>query len=151
MNHWLILLMINLLTNIIKNNVTFLSESSFEKLRNIRKFENSLSVTYNNSLERIFRIIIGLTNDIYSRNFLDLDYNDIPKDTIAIRDGKFENLVPKSRFLDKSGGESRIDDLIQSYLGNDLSIYPILKGIYRLLYSTHNINTIQSKRKNKKF
>ena len=114
-------------TNIITNNVTFLTESSFEKLRNIRKYENSLSVTYNNSLEKIFRIIIGLTNDIYSRNFLDLDYQDIPKDTIALRDGKFENLVPKTRFLDKSGGDTRIDDLIQNYLGNDLSIYAILK------------------------
>jgi cyclic-di-AMP phosphodiesterase PgpH len=114
-------------SNIIDNRITFLSESSIEKLRNIRKYENSLSVTFNNSIQRIFTNIISLTNDIYARNFLDLDYSDIKKDTIAVRDGKFENQVPKSRFLDKETNEKRIVRLIELFLGNDLSIYPILK------------------------
>ena len=134
-----------LLTNLVANNRTFLSESSFEKLRNIRKYENSLSVTFNNSTERIFRIIIGLTNDIYSRNFLDVDYSDISKDTVAIRDGKFQNLVPKSRFLDKSGSDSRINELIQNYLGNDLSIYSILKEYTdHFILPTIKFNKIQT-------
>jgi cyclic-di-AMP phosphodiesterase PgpH len=114
-------------SNIIDNRITFLSESSIEKLRNIRKYENSLSVTFNNSIQRIFTNIISLTNDIYARDFFDLNYADIKKDTIAIRDGKFENQVPKRRFLDKETNEERIVRLIELFLGNDLSIYPILK------------------------
>jgi hypothetical protein len=92
-------------TNEFNNRATFLSESSFEKLRNIRKYENSLSVSFSNSLQKIFAIIISLTNDIYSNNFLNVNYSDIKKDTIALRDGKFENLVPISRFYDNDSNE----------------------------------------------
>ena len=114
-------------TKIIDNDVTFLSESTFEKLKNIRKYENSLSVTFNNSLQRIFTKLISLANDIYYENFLNLDYDKISKDTIAIKDGKFQNLVPKRRFLDKSSNDERIEEIIENYLNGDLSLYPILK------------------------
>jgi len=114
-------------TNELNNRATFLTESSLEKLRNIRKYENSLSVSFSNSLQKIFAIIISMTNDIYSNNFLDVDYSDIKGDTIALRDGKFENLVPISRFYDENTNEERIERIIQNYLGNDLSIYPILR------------------------
>lgn len=114
-------------TNELNNMATFLSESSFEKLRNIRKYENSLSVSFSSSLQKIFAIIISMTNDIYSNDFLDVNYSDIKKDTIALKDGKFVNLVPISRFYDESANDERIERIIQNYLGNDLSIYPILK------------------------
>ena len=107
--------------NLKDNSITFLSEGSIEKLRNIRKYENSLSVSFNNSLSKIFNNIIKLTEEIYSRSFLDVNYETINKDSIALRDGKFENLVPKRRFLDKAGNDERIDRLIQTYLRNDLS------------------------------
>jgi putative nucleotidyltransferase with HDIG domain len=112
----------------IKNNsILFLSEASVEKLRNIRKYENSLSVSFNNSLNKIFRNILLLAEEIYSREFLNVDYDEIKKDSIAIRDGKFENLVPKRRFLDKAGNDLRIERLIQKYLSNDLSIYSVYR------------------------
>jgi putative nucleotidyltransferase with HDIG domain len=112
----------------IKNNsILFLSEASVEKLRNIRKYENSLSVSFNNSLNKIFRNILLLAEEIYSREFLNVDYEEIKKDSIAIRDGKFENLVPKRRFLDKAGNDLRIERLIQKYLSNDLSIYSVYR------------------------
>lgn len=114
-------------TNILDDNITFLSGISVDKLRNIRKYENSLSVTYNNSTQKIFSNINSLIDDIYSRNFLNLNYEEINKDTIAIRDGKFENLVPKRRFLDAESNEERINQLIESYLGSDLSLFPIIK------------------------
>lgn len=108
-------------------NETFLSPSSFEKLKNIRKYEKSLSVSFTNTIENVFTIIISITSDVYNQNFLDLNYNQIAKDTIALRDGKFENLIPKSRFFDKNTNEERINDLINNYIRNDLSIYPIVK------------------------
>ena len=113
--------------NLKDNSITFLSEGSIEKLRNIRKYENSLSVSFNNSLSKIFNNIIKLTEEIYSRSFLDVNYETINKDSIALRDGKFENLVPKRRFLDKAGNDERIDRLIQTYLRNDLSTYSIYR------------------------
>ena len=113
--------------NLKDNSITFLSEGSIEKLRNIRKYENSLSVSFNNSLSKIFNNIIKLTEEIYSRSFLDVNYETINKDSIALRDGKFENLVPKRRFQDKAGNDERIDRLIQTYLRNDLSTYSIYR------------------------
>lgn len=113
--------------NISDNKVTFLSENSVEKLRNIRKYENSLSISFNNSINKIFNNIINLTERIYSRNFLNVNYSDIKKDTIALRDGKFENLIPKRRFLDKESNEERIENFIQEFIQNDLSIYTIYK------------------------
>ena len=107
-------------TNEENNRLTFLTESSFEKLRTIRKYENSLSVSFSNSLQKIFAIIISMTNDIYSNEFLNIKYSDIKKDTIALRDGKFENLVPISRFYDKDSNDERIEIIIQNYLGNIL-------------------------------
>ncbi len=113
--------------NIANNKIGFLTKSSVEKLRNIRKYENSLSVTFSNTIENIFAIINNLTSDIYSINFLDVNHSAIEKDSIAFRDGKYENLIPKRRFLDKLSNEQRIDRLIGEYLGNDLSLYPVLR------------------------
>ncbi len=113
--------------NIKDNSISFLSDGSIEKLRNIRKYENSLSVSFNNSLNKIFKNILALTEEIYSRKFLDVNYEEIKKDSIAIRDGKFENLIPKRRYLDKAGNDERVDRLIQKYLRNDLSIYSVYR------------------------
>lgn len=132
-------------SNIIDNKVTFLSEKSIEKLRNIRKYENSLSVTFNNSIGKIFNTITSLIDEIYLRNFLNVNHSEIVKDTIAIRDGKFENLVPKRRFLDKVGNEQRIDRLIDGYLKNDYSIFSILfEYVEHFVKPTINLNYSQT-------
>lgn len=109
-----------------KNYNTFLTPESLNKLLQIRKLENSLSVTYNNNISNIFSSIISITSEIYRENFLSVNYNDIEKDTIALRDGKFENLVPKRRFLDRRSNNERIDQILKRYANNDddlLKIY----------------------------
>ncbi len=114
------------------NKVTFLTPKSVEKLRNILKYENSLSVNIDFSLNKFYQKINSLFYEIYSIDFLNLNYQDVSKDTIALRDGKFENLVSKSKFPDKSTNEKRIERIIQQIFGSDLNIYPVVKE-----YVTH--------------
>ncbi|MCB0743970.1 MAG: HDIG domain-containing protein, partial [Ignavibacteriae bacterium] len=84
-----------------------------------------LSVSYPITTSKVFSNIIKMTNEIYSREFLNLDYKEIEKDTIALRDGKFENLIPKKRFLDKTSNQKRIDGIVSSYAPNNPNILAI--------------------------
>jgi len=111
--------------NITKNNFSFLSDESISQLRIIRKYENSLSVTYSNTLQNIFASIISISAEVYNINFLNLDYNEIEKDTLALRDGKFENLVPKTRFLDRRSNNERIDRILMQYSNKDEQLLKI--------------------------
>jgi len=111
--------------NITKNNFSFLSDESISQLRIVRKYENSLSVTYSNTLQNIFASIISISAEVYNINFLNLDYNEIEKDTLALRDGKFENLVPKTRFLDRRSNNERIDRILMQYSNKDEQLLKI--------------------------
>ncbi len=106
----------------VAKNTTFLSDESFVKLRKISQLENSLSVEKHKTLETIFKIITDLTKEIYQRDFLNVKYSDIAKDTITLKDGKFENLVPKTRFDDIDKTKKRIERLIFNKVGTDLKL-----------------------------
>ncbi len=111
--------------NISANKFGFLSPETVKKLKEIRKYENSLSVSYPISTGKIFSNILKITDEIYTQNFLDRNYADIDHDSIALRDGKFENLIPKRRFIDKAANETRINNIISSYSPNDPSLLSI--------------------------
>lgn len=117
-------------TNNFENNVTFLSDESFSSLRTIRKFENSLSLTFPRTLSKVFTTVLNITKEIYKNKFLNINYDEIVKDTIALRDGKFENLVPKKRFPDKNYIERIIVQLINKNAGNDLEMIILLNEYF---------------------
>ena len=119
----------------------FLSSESVNKIKEIRKYENMLSVRYPITTEKLFSNIVEIFNKIYDKDFLDVNFDEIEKDSIALRDGKFENLLPKNKFLDKSENEKRIDNLIASYSTTDseqMSIY--FEYIQHFLKSTISFN-----------
>jgi len=118
--------------NISGKSFGFLSSESFNKIKEIRKYENSLSVNYPITTAKLFSNIIKICEEIYKKDFFDLNYNDIEKDTIALRDGKFENLIPKGKFLDKNANDRRLNTIISSTLPDD----PALMTIY-FEYSQH--------------
>ncbi len=79
---------------------TFLSKTSYEKFKLIRKYENVLSINFNKSLNNILNNSLKILNKVYAHKFLDRNYSDIKKDSIAVREGKFEKVVPKTRYYD---------------------------------------------------
>ena len=109
----------------IENN-TFLSKESFSQLQKIYKLENSLSVENQITLNSIFKRINDIVKTIYKENYLSINYNEVKKDTITFRDGKFENLVPKNRFDDKETLKKKIAQLIYRSVGADLKISVVI-------------------------
>ncbi|MBK7104093.1 MAG: HDIG domain-containing protein [Ignavibacteriae bacterium] len=112
--------------NIDGKNIGFLSIESFNKIKEIRKYENSLSVSYPITTAKLFSNIINITEEVYRKDFFNLNYSEIEKDTIALRDGKFENLIPKGKILDRNANDRRLNSLISSTLPDD----PALMAIY---------------------
>ncbi len=82
------------------NTKTFLSKTSYEKFKLIRKYENVLSINFNKSLNNVLNNSVKILSKIYAHKFLDRNYSDIKKDSIAVREGKFEKVIPKTRYYD---------------------------------------------------
>ncbi len=101
-----------------KNN-TFLSNSSYEKFKNIRKYENVLAINYNQSMANIFKKLRRIISAIYNSKFLDRNYNEIKKDSIAVREGKFEKVFAKTFFPDKQTVRIELRNQIAKYFGKD--------------------------------
>ncbi|MBK8945494.1 MAG: HDIG domain-containing protein [Ignavibacteriae bacterium] len=118
--------------NEITNSFGFLSSESFAKIKEIRKFENSLSVNYPITTSKLFSNILKISEEIYKNDFFNLNYDEIEKDTIALRVGKFENLISKKRILDKSAYEKILNNLISSTKPDD----PEIMSIY-IEYAQH--------------
>ena len=113
-------------TKQIAKNTTFLSDESFARLKKIYQLENSLSVEKNKSLKTIFGIITDITKELYKEDFLNVKYSEIEQDTITLKDGKFENLIPKTRFDDIDNAKKRIERLIFNKVGTDLKLSLII-------------------------
>ncbi len=133
---------------------TFLSPQAYQILKNIRIKENSLTASQSLSLSDIFRISSDLILAVYKRGYLNLTYEEIKKDTIALREGKFEKLVPKTKFYDKNSLSLFIEDyLTQLSTSNDVN-NAIKEYVYRFIapnvtYSDDFTNTAIATAKNK--
>jgi hypothetical protein len=106
----------------LKNKPTFLSNTSYAILL---KNSNSLinfSGSRNKTIEGIFTISKTLLNDIYEQGILNLMQNEITQDSITIRMGKFENIQPKSIYLDRQSINEKINILLQNHIGNNIEL-----------------------------
>jgi membrane-associated HD superfamily phosphohydrolase len=101
-----------------ESNFTFLSEPSYETFKNIRRRENILSTPNSLSLSNILKATLSILSSIYNEDVLDVIYEDIDKDSISIRQGKFEELLPKEKFLDMNSVKTRINLLVANTFGN---------------------------------
>lgn len=92
-----------------------LSENSFSVLVNInnRNYGNTFS------LREIYRFCTSEIRRIYRRGYIDQSYTNIEKDTISVRDGKFEASYLKESFYDPEVLTSHLDQkLFNSYNKN---------------------------------
>jgi len=84
-----------------------------------KKTINTFTKIYNNyygndaSFNRVYSIIISEIKKIYRRGYINIGYKNIPGDTIAIRDGKFEVAKLKESFYDSN--------ILKTYLNQHLS------------------------------
>ncbi len=103
-------------------NSTFLSDQSFETLKKLYKEPSSFKGHKNKSLRESLNLTGNLLNSIYQRGLLNVSYMNISHDSIALRDGRFEKIVPKTNFFDRVTVEEFIDQNLQNIISGNNEI-----------------------------
>lgn len=103
-------------------NTTVLSPTAYEVFKEIRRQENNFSSSSTVTLNRVFDVSNRIIDRIYRRGLLNLYFFDIKKDSISIREGKFERVTNKSKYYDKNSANVYIDNYLFNYLSRD-SVY----------------------------
>lgn len=89
-------------------NNSFLTRSSFNIFRGIRKKETTLSKDNTNTLSYIFLIARSILHDLTSRGLIDKIPSKANKDSIAIREKGFDKIVPVKRFYTIPSGRNYV-------------------------------------------
>ncbi|MDD3559271.1 MAG: HDIG domain-containing protein [Melioribacteraceae bacterium] len=119
-------------------NPTFLSNTSYNKFKEIRQNEKLLSQKPDWELKQLKRIVETVLSKVYRRGLLNLNYPVIGSDTISVRDGKFERAFPKTTFFDDQSLKSFIENEVKSSTDNDQELtLAIEEFVYH--FSTPNI------------
>lgn len=80
-------------------NPTFLSNSSFLSLQNLRIKERNLIQSRGPSLKDLFNISESVLNKVYSGGVLSINSDFKMRDSIALRKGNFDTIEPLDKFL----------------------------------------------------
>lgn len=99
-------------------NPTFLSDDGFRRLLNLKRQENLIGSQNRIRLQTIFRTSEQIVERVYRRGFVSEPLVEIKKDTITIRDGKFERDVPKRNYLDDESAKN----FLQLFIRNNLTV-----------------------------
>ena len=104
-------------TSVIPKNITFMSDNSFavfHKLVNQSSLSKSSKLI---SISQVFYQSQEILVKIFQRGLLNLPYSEISRDSISVRDGKFEKIFPKSVFLDRNSVNDFTAFLLKSKIG----------------------------------
>ncbi|MGE5401885.1 MAG: HD family phosphohydrolase [Ignavibacteriales bacterium] len=88
----------------------FLSPSSFKALKNVRKSESTFVAPNNQNLQNLLTRAEEIIRKTYKVDIFNLLYNEIKKDSIAVRTGRIDNIEPKRKFQDLKVAQSFIAD-----------------------------------------
>ena len=112
-----------------ENNQVFLSPASYNSFKNLRQSESTFSAPNNQNLRYILSLSENIIRDVYKNGILNLLYNEIKKDSIAVRTGKFDNIEPKTKFQDltvvreavaaqaaKISGDPQLNNAVAEYI-----------------------------------
>jgi putative nucleotidyltransferase with HDIG domain len=103
-------------SNNAQNSTKLLSDESYSTLYKFVHKQKSFTGSRITSVTQVFSNASQILNKIYQHGLLSITYKDIPRDSIALRDGKFENAFPKTNYLDRNS----VNDFIQFYLNGNV-------------------------------
>lgn len=95
-------------------NSTFLSDEDFNEFRKLRTSESTITTKKTKNLAAFFNEAEGLLKIYYQQGLLSIPYNQIEKDSIAIREGKFEHIVAKTDYRTPDSSKSFIYQYFKS-------------------------------------
>jgi len=99
-----------------QNSTKLLSDESYSTLYKFVHKQKLFTGSRISSITQVFSNASQILNKIYQHGLLSITYKDIPRDSIALRDGKFENAFPKTNYLDRNS----VNDFIQFYLNGNV-------------------------------
>jgi cyclic-di-AMP phosphodiesterase PgpH len=104
----------------LNNDETFLSPSSLKIYKSIydneKPFERRVT-----PLKQIFTLADEILKMVYRNDILNLLYNEIKKDSIAYRIGRYDNIVPKKNYQDLKIVHDKVAEYVNSK-SNNLSL-----------------------------
>ncbi|MDQ7818277.1 MAG: HDIG domain-containing protein [Melioribacteraceae bacterium] len=100
-------------------NKTFLSDNSFNVFLRFKKQATSFKDVKTFSLTEVLRLARDLLDRIYQRGLLNLSYNEINRDSIAVRDGRFERVFAKTLYLDRESANNYISNFLFINIGSN--------------------------------
>ncbi|MCX7798339.1 MAG: HDIG domain-containing protein [Melioribacter sp.] len=95
----------------------FLSENSLKVFLLLKKSPEVFSGLKIKSLNKITQQLNILIERIYQKGLLNYNYNEINKDSITIREGRYEKSVPKYFFFDRKSVNEFIKTFLESNVG----------------------------------
>jgi putative nucleotidyltransferase with HDIG domain len=98
-------------------NSTFLSDEDFNEFKKLRISESTVTTKKTKNLTSFFNDAENLLKIYYQQGLLSIPYNQIEKDSIAIREGKFEHIVAKTDYRTPDSSRSFIYQYFKS--GNE--------------------------------
>jgi len=119
-------------------NSTFLSDNSFNVLLRFKNKPTSFKDIRIFSLTELLRASRDILERIYQRGLLNLAYKEINKDSISVRDGKYERIFPKTLYLDRESANVYLNNLLKIYVGNNTELNEALTE-YILFFLKPNI------------
>ena len=111
---------------IIPQRPQFISDQSFTTIFKIYKEPRTLKDLKIRSLSEVFRLTTNLLNSIYQRGLLNVSYMEIGHDSIAVRDGRFEKITPKTNYFDRITVDEYIGQNLQNLLGDNRDVVDAL-------------------------
>ncbi|MBN1637585.1 MAG: HDIG domain-containing protein [Ignavibacteriales bacterium] len=77
------------------------SQKTYLSFLDLRKKENTLTLRNSYTLNEIFKNTKNILEKIYNNGLLNVSHSEIEKDSISVRDGKFERIHLKKNFYDR--------------------------------------------------
>ncbi len=103
-------------------NTTFLSDESFLEFKRVRNSEFVATTKKNKSMQSFFTEAETILKLFYQQGLLSLPYQQIEKDSISIREGKFEHLVAKTDYRNPDSTKSFLVNHFMPNNGREFAI-----------------------------
>ncbi|MFC2085558.1 HD family phosphohydrolase, partial [Bacteroidota bacterium] len=114
---------------------TIFSEETYNTFKEIRRQENLLSTTSSVSFNDINRVVDNIVNGVYRKGLIDRLFDDIDKDSISVREGKFQRIIPKTNYYDPENVESLINRRLEYFFSQNQNLKSaILEYVLQFLY-----------------
>lgn len=133
----------------------FLSKQSFNTFIKLSEDQSEFAGLNRINLNSLFSLTREIIENILLKGYLSVAYNEINKDSIAIREGKFEKAFNKKEFYDHNSVNEYINTTVRKFVGNNSQVSEAVDEYLNhftkpnLFYSAELTSTVKENVQNK--